>query len=91
MASPTPMGVVEVIVGNVVPGERAWMHSHTRIPDRPRATASPHAEPAQGPVCGPGGVSSTAPAAVRSRCSCGSVVPRVECLMLPLPELRRGP
>nr|XP_054368714.1 coiled-coil domain-containing protein 18 isoform X4 [Mirounga angustirostris] len=48
MASPPPMGVLAVIMGNVVPGERACTRSQTTIPDRPHASASPHAEPARG-------------------------------------------
>lgn len=54
MASPTPMGVFGVIVGNVVPGEPAWTRSQTKIPDRPHASASRHAEPARGAGLRPG-------------------------------------
>ncbi|KAM5322281.1 uncharacterized protein AAES06_015573 [Glossophaga mutica] len=38
MASPTPMGAVGVIVGNVVLREPAETRSQTTIPDRPRAS-----------------------------------------------------
>lgn len=38
MASLTPMGVLAVIVGNVVPGGQARTRSQTTIPNRPRAS-----------------------------------------------------
>lgn len=69
MASPPPMGVLGVIMGNVVPGERACTRSQTTIPDRPHASASPHAEPARGrcvPNGSRGGSNSVQPGFTRS-------------------------
>lgn len=90
LASLTPMGVFGVIVGNVVPGERAWTRSQTTSSDRPHPFASPHAEPARGAGLRSGrGVPNGSRGGSNSVRRC-SLVPRVECLMLTRPELRRG-